>query len=64
MFRVCERPDGTLGVQLIDGDFVTEVVGDDASGLEPGYYSDDGVFVRSLEDEPVVFGRETQSAHS
>ena len=70
MIRVAPRGDGTTGVQVIDDVYgtVKEVEngeGDAALlGLKFGYYSDDGVFVRSLDDEPVAFKEGGQRAHS
>lgn len=69
MIRIAPRGDGTLGMQVIDdADGTVKEVENESDaellGLKPGYYSDDGVFVRSLDDEPVVFGKGGQRAHS
>lgn len=71
MLRIATTGTGARGLQVVDDEGRVKEVGDETDddvldmimGREPGYYTEDWVFVRSLDSEPVAFGRGGQRAH-
>lgn len=62
MLRIATTGTGVRGLQVVEDDGLVKEVGDegdddvleDIVGKEPGYYTEDWVFVRSLDSETVI----------